>query len=66
MHRDLKRPQARFDSQPVDDFSYEADALPSKPPRLDKETNKILYRLLSNFTLTISSYTAKDLERWKG
>ena len=28
-------PQAGFDPPPVDDTSYEADALPTKPSRLD-------------------------------
>ena len=33
---------------------------------VNKYSHIILYHLLSNFTLTIGRYTAKDLERLKG
>ena len=35
-------PQAGFDPPPVADTSYEADALPTKPPRLDFSDNSLL------------------------
>ena len=30
----MHKPQAGFDPPPIDDTSYEADALPTKPPLL--------------------------------
>ena len=45
-----KRPQVGFELPLIDDTSYAADALPTKPPRPDMRLNLILSTILNILT----------------